>query len=128
MYCDNVQVELRQRRLIVRAAAAVRKLVVLDAAELVVLLPQIGLDDFKRGEKAQNADIAVRDAVVVESRGRQRVAQHGGPDNAGSRQSAAQHGAARQGFSKLPDSLQHDLALLMAWHSTRPAASGFKDG
>jgi hypothetical protein len=37
----------------------------LDSSELVVLLPQIALDDLGRSEKSQNRDVASGDPAVV---------------------------------------------------------------
>ena len=44
------------------ASAAARHLAVLDAAELVVLLPEIGLEDLGRGEKPEDRGVALGQA------------------------------------------------------------------
>jgi hypothetical protein len=42
-----------------RTAAPAGDLTVLYASELVVLLPQIGLQDFERGKEAENVDVSL---------------------------------------------------------------------
>jgi hypothetical protein len=54
----HVTVEFFERFDIGRASAAARDLFVLDAPQLVVLLPQVGLDDLGGGEKPEDRGIA----------------------------------------------------------------------
>jgi hypothetical protein len=55
----HVAVELFQSLGILRTAAPAGDLTVLYASELVVLLPQIGLQDFECGKEAENVDVSL---------------------------------------------------------------------
>jgi hypothetical protein len=51
-----------------RIAAAAGDFAVLDPGELVVLLPDIGLDDLGGGQEAKNRRVAFRQAAAREGR------------------------------------------------------------
>ena len=55
----HVFVEHFQRRGVRRTAASARNLAVLDAAELVVLLPEVGLQDLRGRQKPQDRGIGL---------------------------------------------------------------------
>jgi len=57
----HVFVELLQCHGVRQIAGAARDFVVLNAGQFVVLLPQIGLDDFGGSQEAQNGGIALGD-------------------------------------------------------------------
>jgi hypothetical protein len=56
----HVAVEVEDRRGVERIAAAPRHFSVLDATELVVLLPEVALDDLDRGQEPQKRDVSRR--------------------------------------------------------------------
>jgi len=60
----HVLVQHRDRLGVVRIAAAAGDLGVLNARELVVLLPHIGLEDLGRGQKAKNRRVSFRQAAA----------------------------------------------------------------
>jgi hypothetical protein len=64
----HVGVELLHRLGKLRIPAAAWHLAVLDTRKLVVLLPQIGLDNFGRSQEAENVNVSLRWSVVGERR------------------------------------------------------------
>src|SRR5258707_15522130 len=74
-------------------SAATRNFCILDAAQFVVLLPQIGLEDLCRCQEAENRDIPFRGAADFFFReDRHRTGQHTGAESAhpSCRESSAQ--------------------------------------
>jgi hypothetical protein len=59
----HVPVQYRNRVGVGRAPAAAGDFAVLDAGELVVLLPKIGLDELGRGEEPENRRVALCQAT-----------------------------------------------------------------
>ena len=57
----DVLVQHRERPGVGRVSASARDLAVLDPAELVVLLPEVGLEQLGRGEELENRHIAIRE-------------------------------------------------------------------
>ncbi len=85
----HVTVDLRQQIDIRLVSAPCRLFRVVNAAELVVLLPKIGFEDFERRKEAENADVSERRPVVIgERRRRHRAGRQA--DHARRRQSGAQ--------------------------------------
>jgi hypothetical protein len=64
----HVRIEDRDRVGVGRTVASTRDLAVLDPGELVVLLPDIGLDDLDRGHQAENRRVAFGQAAAREGR------------------------------------------------------------
>ena len=62
----HVPVQHLDRVRVVRIAASAGHFAVLDAGELVVLLPEIGLDDLGRSEEPENRRVAVGQATACE--------------------------------------------------------------
>jgi len=64
----HVLVQHRDRRGVGRIAASAGNFAVLDPGELVVLLPEVGLDQLGRGQEAQNRRVAFGEAAAREGR------------------------------------------------------------
>jgi hypothetical protein len=64
----HVVVQHLERLGVFRAAAPAGDLIVLDAAELVVLLPQVGFDDFDRSQEAENGRVPSRKTATCQGR------------------------------------------------------------
>src|SRR5881275_516366 len=62
---SHVLVQHRESRGIGRVAASTRYFAVLDPAKLVVLLPQVGLENLGRGEELQNRHVALAEALPM---------------------------------------------------------------
>jgi hypothetical protein len=61
----HIAVDIRKLRGIELVSAPWALFAVLNAAELVVLLPQIGFEYFKRRKEAENADVSECRAVTI---------------------------------------------------------------
>ena len=61
----HVLVQHRKRRGIGRIPGSARNFVVLDAAEFVVLLPQIGFDDFCCRQESENVRVSLRETATL---------------------------------------------------------------
>jgi len=85
----HIPVDLYEQISVGLVAASSWDFTILDSAELVVLLPQIGFKDFKRRKKAQNIYVAVC-GPVVEVVVLSRVGYQCGPDDSWGCESAAQ--------------------------------------
>ena len=66
----HVRVEHRERVCVIGIATAAGHFAVLDAAELVVLLPGIGLEDLGRGEELENRRVSRGEAAACKRRRR----------------------------------------------------------
>src|SRR5260370_37199175 len=86
----HISVDLYKQISVGLIAASSWDFTVLDSAELVVLLPQIGFKDFKRSKKAQNIYVAVCRPVVEVVLRRTAVGYQCGPDDSWGCESAAQ--------------------------------------
>src|SRR6266536_1975610 len=62
----HVLVQHRDRLGVIRIAASAWDFAVLDPGELVVLLPEIRLDELGRGQKAENRRVAFGEAATCE--------------------------------------------------------------
>jgi hypothetical protein len=62
----HVPVDRHKEVAIGLVAASAQNFAVLDSAELVVLFPQIGLEDLDGRKKTKNIRVSVRQPVVVE--------------------------------------------------------------
>src|SRR6185503_8982026 len=62
--CAPVALLLGRLRNLLRLTGSARYFAVLDAGELVVLLPETGLDQLGRGEKPENRHVALRQATL----------------------------------------------------------------
>ncbi len=82
----HVSVQDFERLGIETAAAAARNFAVLDAAQFVVLLPEIGLENFGSCQKTQDGDVADGDDVIASLRfrdgGQKRSGRQGRSDDA----------------------------------------------
>ncbi len=80
----HVRVEFAQRLGKRLVAAAARYFPVLNSAQLVVLLPQVGLENLRRGQEPQNRRVAVAEGALAEcrSRGQPGRSQHTGAEHA----------------------------------------------
>ena len=88
----HVLVQHRDSLGVVRVAAAARDLAVLDAGELVVLLPQIGLDDLGRSQEPENRRVIACETAAC--KGQWRIGQQPpGADGCSHRGSPDQEGA-----------------------------------
>src|SRR5258707_12712359 len=101
----HIRIKFRKRVGIGFVSAPSRNLLVLDSSELVVLLPQIGFEDFKCGKKAENTRVSRRKPASRERRRRQAIGDQCGPDSSRSCQSGAQELASCGRRSKLPELL-----------------------
>ena len=61
----HVLVQHRDRLGVGRVPASAGDFAVLDAGELVVLLPQIGLDDLGRSQEAENRRVSLRKTAAL---------------------------------------------------------------
>src|SRR5882724_1027124 len=61
----HVPIELIDGRSVIRTPAATRDLGILDAAEFVVLLPEIGFDDLGCSEPAQDCRVAACEVTMA---------------------------------------------------------------
>jgi len=61
----HIVVDIRKQRGIGLVSAAVRLFLVLNAAEFVVLLPQIVFDYFERRKESENADVSERRPAII---------------------------------------------------------------
>jgi hypothetical protein len=109
----HVLVEHRDGLGVGRVAAAAGDFAVLDAGELVVLLPQIGLEDLGRGQEPENRLVSRGEAAMRQGRcgiGQQRPRADGSRSDRGSLE---QEGAAIGQMLRLCGRF-HDL-LLLEW-------------
>ena len=82
MYCGMSSSSTSQRLGVGGVAAAARDLAVLDAAEFVVLLPEVGLEDFGRRQKPEDRLVTLGEAglsLCQRQVGEELRAQRGGP-------------------------------------------------
>ena len=62
---SHVRVEDRDSRGVGRVTASTRNFAVLDSGELVVLLPQVGLENLRRGQELQNRHVPLAEALTM---------------------------------------------------------------
>ena len=82
----HVRVEYGQRLGERLVAAAARHLAILDPAQLVVLLPQVGLENLGRGQEPQDRRIALTEVALGERRSDPQPtrSEHAGSEHPGS--------------------------------------------